>query len=284
MSILRYTGIKYSNDGTEKVKDILAAEEMLKVVLNGEPFTITMRSPGSEEELIRGLLFTEDIYKDRQEDPRIKIKERNNLGYPTLIEVRVNKKKLRSRYLNSRNLLSVSSCGICGKTELEMPKRSRTANLPGRQAGYKLQTLSPKEQLSPRTLEQMFIRMRKKQKTFDLSGGSHASAAFTLDGKMLAMQEDIGRHNAVDKVIGSLLLKRKLGQAQVLLVSGRISYEIVSKCFMGGMAFLAAVSAPSSLAVDFSKELGITLMAFCRDGKFTVYSEAQRVAARQTSH
>ena len=238
---------------------------MLKVVLNGNPFTITMRSPGNEEELIRGLLFTEDIYKDRDANPKIKTKQKNNLGYPTLVEVTVDPKKIRTRYLNSRNLLSVSSCGICGKTELEIPKKKKeTRN-------------KKQETLSPAILENMFLQMRKKQKTFELSGGSHAAAAFTLSGELLTIQEDIGRHNAVDKVIGSLLLQKKLNRAQVLTVSGRISYEIVSKCFVGGMAFLAAVSAPSSLAVDFSKELGITLMAFCRDGKFTVYSNPQRV-------
>lgn len=272
MSTLKYKGLKISKGKSKKVRDVLAAEEMLKVVLNGNPFTITMRTPANDEELIRGLLFTEDIYKDRDTNPKIKIKEKNNLGYSTLVDVTVDPKKIRSRYLNTRNLLSVSSCGICGKTELEMPKKNQVA-------GSRYQ-----EQLSPKILEKMFLQMNSRQATFIQTGGSHASAAFTLEGKMLAIQEDIGRHNAVDKVIGSLLLQKKLNQAQVLLVSGRISYEIVSKCFMAGMGFLAAVSAPSSLAVDFAKELGITLIAFCRvenlpaGGRFTVYSKAERIS------
>src|SRR3990172_83880 len=157
MSTLKYKGIKVSKGKNKKVKDVLAAEEMLKIVLNGNPFTITMRSPGNEEELIRGLLFTEDIYKDREENPKIKIKEKNNLGYPTLVEVKVDQKKIRTRYLNSRNLLSVSSCGICGKTELEIPKARKQKKEKG-------------ERLSASILEKMFLQMRKKQKTFELSG------------------------------------------------------------------------------------------------------------------
>ena len=134
-----------------------------------------------------------------------------------------------------------------------------------------------KEKLDPEMVGKMFTQMNSAQNTFKQSGGSHAAAAFTIEGKMLAIQEDIGRHNAVDKVIGSLLFQKQLQHAKCIVVSGRISYEIVNKCFLAGVPFLAAVSAPSSLAVDLSEQLGITLMAFCRENKFTAYCHLENI-------
>ncbi len=125
----------------------------------------------------------------------------------------------------------------------------------------------------------MFEQMAAEQKVFKSSGGSHASAAFTTDGQLLAIYEDIGRHNAVDKVIGSLLLQRKLSQAACLLVSGRLSYEIVSKCFRARIPFLASVSAPSSMAVDYCAKTGITLLGFCRQNKCTVYTGEENIVS-----
>ena len=119
--------------------------------------------------------------------------------------------------------------------------------------------------------------MNRFQYDFKQSGGTHAAAAFSLEGKFLCSMEDIGRHNAVDKVVGNLITERKLDQAKIITVSGRVSYEIVIKCFKAGIPFLAAVSAPSSLAVDYAKELGITLFAFCRDGRTTCYSNPHRI-------
>lgn len=263
MSILNYQGVKYTEGKQHIVEDALVMEEALRISINDTPFTITMRTPDKDEELIRGLLFTEDIYSDKTAHPEIHTQEKNNLGYATSVNVVLDESKITKPYRNSRNILSVSSCGICGKTELETVH-----------AGTK--SINHKEIISVDTVWKMFEQMNSRQNTFKQSGGSHAAAAFTLDGKLLTIQEDIGRHNAVDKVIGRLLLDGKLNQARCLTVSGRISYEIVSKCFMAGMPFLAAVSAPSSLAVDFSKELGITLMAFCREGNFTVYSNSEK--------
>ena len=118
--------------------------------------------------------------------------------------------------------------------------------------------------------------MNATQHAFHLSGGTHAAAAFTLQGELLCSMEDIGRHNAVDKVIGELILTKKLNQASCLTISGRVSYEIIVKCFKAGIPILAAVSAPSSLAVDYAKELGITLFAFCREKRATCYSHPKR--------
>lgn len=268
MSILHYKGIKHTEGKQQTVEDALVVEEALRISINGSPYTVTMRTPGKDEELIRGLLFTEDIYSDKTVHPEILILEKNNLGYATSVNVILDESKITKPYRNSRNILSVSSCGICGKTELETVH-----------AGA--ESINHKETISAAAVGNMFEQMNSRQKTFQKSGGSHAAAAFTLEGELLTIQEDIGRHNAVDKVIGRLLLDGNLKQARCLTVSGRISYEIVSKCFIAGIPFLAAVSAPSSLAVDFSKELGITLMAFCREGKFTVYSNPEKCAGAE---
>jgi len=123
----------------------------------------------------------------------------------------------------------------------------------------------------------MFRKMNSGQKTFIQSGGSHAAAAFSSEGKLLSIMEDIGRHNAVDKVIGDLLIQKKIKDASYLLVSGRISYEILYKAFVARIPFLAAVSAPSTLAVAYAKELGITLMGFCRENKITIYSNVSKL-------
>lgn len=265
MSTLNYKGIKYTHEEFHEVNDSLVVEGPLKIFINGEVFTITMRCPGNDEELVRGLLFTEDVYKDKNENPVIEILKKDNLDHPVEVNVKINPEKIRDNYLNKRNLLSVTSCGICGKTELEDLHNTSHASV-----------LSS-AQLDPALVGKMFDSMNSRQSTFKQSGGSHASAAFTLHGELLSLQEDIGRHNAVDKVIGDLLIGKKLNEAKCLIVSGRISYEIVSKCFIAGIPFLASVSAPSSLAVDFSKELGITLMAFCRNNYFTVYSHPEKI-------
>ena len=136
------------------------------------------------------------------------------------------------------------------------------------------------EIIDPEIVLNMFRQMNSNQDTFRQSGGSHASAAFTKEGEMLTIREDIGRHNAVDKVIGSLLYSGKLDLARCMTVSGRISYEIVSKCYAAGIPFLAAVSAPSSMAVDMAEKMGITLLAFCRESKLTAYSNTERLMSQ----
>ena len=123
----------------------------------------------------------------------------------------------------------------------------------------------------------MFESMSRHQEAFRQSGGTHACAAFTIDGELLDIQEDIGRHNAVDKVVGSLLLKNKLEQARCMTVSGRVSYEIVNKALSAGISFLASVSAPSSMAVTNANAAGMTLMAFCRNDKLTIYAHPEFV-------
>lgn len=262
MATQRYQALKLNTNVVQQVEDALALEHPLSVSINHESFTLTMQTPGHEKELIRGLLFTEGVIKRKSGELNMVITETSETGHISKINVLVPADELDHSLLNKRNLLSVASCGICGKTELQIPPSDK---------------LDAAGTLKFSEINAMFSKMAEAQTAFLESGGSHASAAFSSQHDMLCIHEDIGRHNAVDKVIGHLLHEGALKNAKYLLVSGRVSYEIVVKCFVAGIPFLLAVSAPSSLAVDFAKEFGITLIGFCRSDRATVYSNPQRL-------
>ena len=257
MQTLTYEGLQITNGNPKKVNDSLVVEAALQININKEPYTVVMRTPGDDFELIRGLLFAEDIYKNKEKLNFEVIENREN-GF-SIINANIPKKQLGKGYLNKRTLLSVSSCGICGKQKLEDISVT----------GFKL---TNGFNFDPHKIEIMFSEMKANQDTFDLSGGSHAAALFNTNYKLLAIKEDIGRHNAVDKVIGDLLLNNTLKNANCMLVSGRVSYEIISKAFIAKIPYVIAVSACSSLAVDFAKEFGICLIGFSRGKKATLYS------------
>jgi FdhD protein len=257
MNTLHYEGLKIVSGKSEQVSDPLTIEHPLSVSINGEPFTLTMQTPGNELELVRGLLFTEGIYKKRSGQLNTEVKEKSDHGFISSVDVHLESDEFDTSLINKRNLLSAASCGICGTTELKLPE------------GEKLESSGILELVR---IRELFTTMESHQTAFIHSGGCHAASVFDKDFDMLTIMEDIGRHNAVDKVIGSLLNQGKLKEARYLLVSGRVSYEIITKCFAAGIPNLLAVSAPSSLAVDFAKELGITLYGFCRNDRATVYA------------
>ncbi|MBL7944360.1 MAG: formate dehydrogenase accessory sulfurtransferase FdhD [Flavobacteriales bacterium] len=257
-----YDAIRYSEGKRDSVHDNLCVEHPLAISVNGKVFTLTMQTPGHEHELARGLLFAEGVYRRKTGELASQVTEVSETGYVSAIEITIDEKDLDVSQINKRNLLSVASCGICGKTELQIPEGQ----------------LGESGALDQARITAMFTAMAAEQDAFLSSGGSHASAVFDRDGALLVLREDIGRHNAVDKVIGHLLNSGTLNRARYLLVSGRVSYEIVTKCFSAGIPFLLAVSAPSSLAVDFAKELGITLFGFCRETRATVYAHPERVS------
>lgn len=264
MRVRTIKGVKYDRGTFHQVEDVLSVEQSLKVSVNNTPFTVTMQTPGNEQELVRGLLFTERVYTEINSDPIVTVKEKSDQLYISSVDVVIEESKIGKGFETTRNLVSVSSCGICGKTDLDdvaVPTHNKIL----------------KDPIAPHNIKRMFERMSLMQDTFIRSGGSHASAAFTHGGEMLTIQEDIGRHNAVDKVIGSLLLTRELSEAVCMIVSGRVSYEIVNKCSIAGIPVLAAVSAPSTMAVELAEKLGVTLLAFCRDDRFTVYSQPSRI-------
>ena len=264
MATRTYEGIKIDINGVLPVTDPLTVEEALQIGINGKPFTLTMRTPGADEELIRGMLHCEAVLNDPHFHPEVVLRKENEQGIVTEVNLQVPEALLGIGYSNSRSLLSVSSCGICGKTELG-------------QQGFEGPALEGTTRFPAAIFTEMFARMNQRQHDFNQSGGTHAAAIFDADGQLLVAREDIGRHNAVDKAVGRLLLDGRLSRACAMTVSGRISYEITIKAFKAGIPFLAAVSAPSSLAVDYAKELGITLLGFCREGRATCYSHPERI-------
>lgn len=270
MATRHYEGKKFNQQSSHKTLDALTVEEALQINVNNKPFTVTMRTPGDDVSLVRGLLHSEDIIKDVDFLPDIVLKKENQNGVITIVDATIPEDNLGDGYTNSRSLLSNSSCGICGKTELG-------------DLAFMGQTIDDHKKIDIDLIDDLFIKMNRHQHNFNQSGGAHAAAAFTLDGDLLCSMEDIGRHNAVDKVVGKLINSQQLNQCKIITVSGRVSYEIVVKCFKAKTPFLAAVSAPSSLAVDYAKELGITLFAFCRDGRTTCYSNAHRTKTNQSN-
>jgi FdhD protein len=263
MDTLQYQAIKAVSKNQDFVEDTVVVEAALQININEEPYTVVMRTPGSDFELIRGLLFAEDIYKKKLRLNCSIVKEEKSVS--SIINCSIPLKELGKGYLNKRTLLSVSSCGICGKQEL------KDIELAGDQ-------LTNIRKINNKDIQNMQAQMQEVQATFHKSGGSHAAAVFDEDLNMLCTQEDIGRHNAVDKCVGSLLHKEQLEQAQYLLVSGRVSYEIISKAFFAKIPIVIAVSACSSLAIDFAKEFGICLIGFSRDEKMTIYANPQYIS------
>lgn len=263
MATRNYEGKKFDGKEVDKIVDALTIEEALQININNEPFTVSMRTPGQDLAMVRGLLHAEGVINDVDFLPEVSIKKENEQGIVTIVNVNIPKEKLGEGYSNSRSLLSVSSCGICGKTELG-------------DLAFIGKTIDDSEKIDISLIHDLFGKMNNYQFDFRKSGGTHAAAAFSLEGKLLCAMEDIGRHNAVDKIVGKLITDGNIKEAKIMTVSGRISYEIVIKCFKAGIPFLAAVSAPSSLAVDYAKELGITLFAFCRDQRATCYANPHR--------
>jgi FdhD protein len=269
MATRNYEGKKFDLQGEAPVVDALTIEEALQVQINGKPFTLSMRTPGADPELVRGILHSEDIVNSTRFHPPLILCEENDAGVVTVVDLEIPESFLGSGYANSRSLLSVSSCGICGKTELG-------------EVGFDGELIETAAVFSAGQFTEMFEAMNRGQHDFKQSGGTHAAAVFGADGSLIVTREDIGRHNAVDKVIGWLLLRGRLQEAKAMTVSGRISYEITIKAFKAGIPFLAAVSAPSSLAVDYAKELGITIMGFCREGRATCYAHPYRIDNRRS--
>jgi len=239
-------------DGPSAVvhREAVAVEGPLEVRINGEPFSVTMSSPGQDAILGRGLLFSEGVVGDREWYP-VALAVGTCALSSRVVELTVPESAIR-RPQRERRLAATSSCGLCGAGSLE-----------GLDAGLD-RRVSPAP-IDPAAVPAWFATMRAHQGAFEDAGGTHAAAAFDARGDCLAIHEDIGRHNAVDKVIGALLRAGRLDAAQVLTVSGRVSFEITAKALRAGIPTLAAVSAPSSLAVDLARRSGMALLAFCRE-------------------
>jgi len=254
------------------VEDSLAVEAVLHVKVNGVAYTTTVRTPGEDEYLVRGLLHTEGVLTALKTPLSYREIKDPETGFTGCLEVSAPVHALAKDIGNRRSAMVSASCGLCGIRE---PEELR---LPEAPVPTMLRTT-----FDMRRLPGMLQTMEQRQQAFQRSGGCHAAAAFTITGDLLAIFEDIGRHNAVDKVIGCLISEKRLDSAACLLVSGRISYEIVFKAYRAGLPILMAVSAPSSLAVETAAQAGMTVIGFCREKRATVYSNPWRVAAQRDS-
>jgi FdhD protein len=260
---LNYQALK---NGTP-VSDALVVEVPVQLFIEGEPLTVSMCTPTHIREWAYGILFTEGIIRSADQVTSYSEEIEDHQ-----ITIRVALSNAAHAVTNKRSLLSVSACGICGKTAFEPAtrsddERSSMTLRDDRGADDEQSSMTLRD-----TIAKMMVQLREVQTLFEETGGCHAAGVFNKNQELLFASEDIGRHNAVDKVVGSLVIHQQLREAKYLMVSGRVSYEIVAKCFAAGIPNLAAVSSPSSLAVDYAKELGISLFAFCRENRVTQYA------------
>jgi FdhD protein len=255
---------EWRDGGVQSFQDALATEEPLEIRIDGTPLTVTMRTPGNDLELAAGFLLTEGIIESHDQIAKISAVAPDSAAESNIVEVQLKNTQFTTGH-PQRNFLAVSSCGICGKASIEAIRRRglRAPNCDLR---------VPQEVLCrlPETL-------RAGQSVFDRTGGLHAAALFDAQGNLIALREDIGRHNAVDKLAGWALLKDRLPLSNfIMMVSGRGGFEIIQKALAAGVPVVASVSAPSSLAVKLARELGLTLVGFLRGKRFVVYSGSVR--------
>lgn len=250
----------------QELPDPVVVEEPLEIQVGGRPLVVTMRTPGEDAELAAGWLFGEGLV-DARED-LLALDDAEACGTENVVAVRLRDETAVEAARAARGFLSASACGVCGKTAIE---HVFARGLP---------LLAPGRPRVPRAwLEALPAQMRAAQRVFARTGGLHAAALFAAGGGLVVLREDVGRHNAVDKVVGERLLAGALpGLADaVLVLSGRAGFEIVQKAARAGIALVAAVGAPSSLALRVAERSGMTLVGFLRPGRFNVYTGPERV-------
>lgn len=257
-------------DGAVTRPETLAVEEPLEIRLNGSALTVTMRTPGADVELAQGFLLTEGVIGHRDDIARVEYCRgtgEDGLNTYNVLDVTLAPGVPMPEVDVTRNFYTTSSCGVCGKGSIDAV-RTVSRHSPGDDPTV----------VAAETLTTLPGKLRKAQKVFASTGGLHGAALFDADGTLLVAREDIGRHNAVDKSIGWALENGRIPlSGNVLLVSGRASFELTQKAVMAGIPILAAVSAPSSLAVDLASQAGLTLVAFLRGESMNVYTRPDRV-------
>lgn len=262
---------KVTSAGATSATDMLAVEEPLEIRLVYGPdnariekaVSVTMRTPGNDDELALGFLFTEGIVGDGSEVVAI----RPSSDDKNVIHVEFQPNATPALASLDRNFYTTSSCGVCGKSSLD---------------AIKTKSIFPPNQDSIRVsstlLNSLQEKLRGHQKVFDVTGGLHASALFNQSGQLTLVREDVGRHNALDKVIGASLINHTLPlDKSMLLLSGRISFELVQKAYMAGIPIVVAIGSPSTLAVTVARETDTTLVGFLRDNRYTIYSGQHRI-------
>ncbi len=266
---------RWANGTWVTADDTVAAEEPLQLSLDGTPLSVVMRTPGNDVELALGLLRAEKVIESLADVAFIRVSAESPVSED---RVRIESDLIESNQVDihlgrtavrrpERSFLSSSACGVCGATTVE----SLTLDFP---------LLKPGPRLPADLLPLLADRLRQGQAVFAATGGLHAAGLFAADGELLEAREDVGRHNAVDKVVGSQLLDGRLPASDRLLaVSGRAGYEVVQKAIAAGIPVLVAVGAPSSLAVQTARAFGLTLVGFLKRDRFNVYSGSERLSS-----
>jgi FdhD protein len=240
------------------VDDSVVVEEPLEIRVGDKPVSVTLRTPGEDFDLAAGFLFTESIIGKREEIDSIR-----HWGSPNVVRVALKDSARVDLQRLQRHFYSTSSCGVCGKASIDALRVNAAP-------------LEDDLHVPAETLLALPDLLRAQQSAFEATGAIHGAAAFARDGALLRVREDVGRHNAVDKVIGSLFLEG--AGADILVVSGRTSFEIVQKCVVARIPILVAVGAPSSLAIELAQEFRLTLLGFVRDGRCNVYAGEERLS------
>jgi FdhD protein len=264
--------------------DRAAAEEPLEIRVHGRPFAVIMRTPGADRELAAGFLLAERVIRSADDLGAIEycgaagagrttevaagngafgFRRTSNVVNVTLADASA--ERLERLLTDRRNVPGTSACGLCGRQTIESLSSEAAA-------------VDAATTVTARVVASLPQRLRAAQAVFDETGGLHAAGLFTADGDLVDAAEDVGRHNAVDKIVGRMLMRERLPLPDLLLfVSGRTSFEIVQKALFAGIPLVAAVSAPSTLAIELAKTYGITLIGFVRDGGFNIYTHERRV-------
>jgi len=241
---------------TQRQEDLLAIEEPLEIRVGSKSLSVTMRTPGHDFELAAGFLFAEGIVTSARQIRRITSSE------PNIVVVELSAEVVIQPAQSQRGFVMTSACGLCGKASLKALEANLCPTLPPRRF-----------RIDPGIIHRLPHELRRRQDVFETTGGLHAAALFNPQGELGSLREDVGRHNAVDKLIGHALLNSRAPlRDSVMLVSGRASYELVQKALVAGIPVLAAVGAPSSLAVATADRCGMTLIGFLRQGRFNLYT------------
>jgi FdhD protein len=258
---------EWADGKLRRVQDSVAGEEPLEIRIGEVPLAVTMRTPGNDLELAAGFLFTEGLIQSREQLVSLEaITDGSRVSRGNVVVARLADGVALDRDQTQRNFFANSSCGVCGKASIDAV-RSRLLRPPN--AAFRI---------AAETLCQMPDKLGSAQDIFGRTGGLHGAGLFTRDGELIVSREDIGRHNAVDKVVGWALQENRLPLSDVvLLVSGRCGFEIAQKAIVAGIPVVGSVSAPSSLAAQLARELNLTLVGFLRGRRFVIYSGEERL-------
>ena len=253
-----------THGGVSEVADVTAREEPLEIRVEGRSVAVVMRTPGHDEELATGFLVSEGVVQQPRDILEVSQCPSINNKHGNIVDVLLGGAVVNWDSL-TRHVFSASSCGLCGKTSIE----SVFGQFPPVTAEWAV---------SPKLIASLPDKLRATQETFSKTGGLHACAVFDLEGNLIVSREDVGRHNALDKILGHALMHNLLPlDRHILLLSGRVSFEMIQKALAAGIPLVAAISAPSSLAIEFAREAGQTLIGFLRGETMNVYSHEGRL-------